>query len=311
MSSRTEGDATTAKGHAYELASADLFFTAGLAQYTVFFADIVGLSGSPPDAEIPSATLLNSFTARLVRQNELNLREAWVRTEVFSQKLALVAGRLDLTNTFDHNAAANDESTQFISDALVNNPALGLAVNGAGAAAVFDPKNGINLKFGVQQSNPNATNLSQSIYSLAEVGYIARPPALGEGSYRFWYRWNNTEGTRLTGFGVSLDQKVLPTVTLFGRYGSAEADTGHDRFYSGGVQFQNGLVFNPLDTWGIGYAQSDAASGRNEKLAEGYYNFRLTERLRLSFHLQHVMDTGGETAKFGYFLPGVRLHASF
>ena len=32
---------------------------------------------------------------------------------------------------------------------------------------------------------------------------------------------------------------------------------GHDRFYSAGVPIQNGLVFNPLDTWGIGYAQID------------------------------------------------------
>jgi len=312
MSNRTQGDLTP--GHAYQLASADLFFTAGLAQYTVFFADIVGLSGSPPDREIPAATLLNSFTARLVNQNELNLREAWVRTEVFSQKLGLVAGRLDLTNIFDHNAAANDESTQFVSDALVNNPALGLAVNGAGAAAVFDPKNGFNVKFGLQQSNPEATNLSQSIYSLAEVGYVARPPGLGEGGYRFWYRWNNTnEGSPLTGWGFSVDQKVTPIVTLFGRYGSSEGpDTSeNDHFYSVGVGFQNGWVINPLDSWGIGYAQSDFVSGLHEKLAEGYYNLRLTERLRLSFHLQRVIDRGGEPSDFAYFLPGVRLHASF
>ena len=311
VSRRTEGDATTAQGHAYELASADLFFTAGLAQNTVFFADVVGLSGSPPDAEIPSTTLLNSYTARLVRQNELNLREAWVRTEVFSQRLAFVAGRLDLTNYFDHNAAANDETTQFISDGLVNNPTLGLAVNGAGAAAVLDPKNGLNFKVGVQQSNPDATNLSQSVYSLAEAGYVARPPGLGEGNYRLWYRWNNAIDTARSGFGVSLDQKLIPTVTLFGRYGSAEAETGRDHFYSGGVQIQNGWVFNPLDTWGIGYAQTELAPGRTEKLAEGYYNFRLTERLRLSFHLQRVLDSGGDGAKFGYVLPGVRLQASF
>jgi len=311
MSNRTEGDGTTTRGHAYELASADLFFTAGLAQNTVFFADVVGLTGSPPDAEIPSATLLNSYTARLVRQNELNLREAWVRTEVFSQRLALVAGRLDLTNYFDHNAAANDETTQFISDALVNNPTLGLAVNGAGAAAVFDPKNGVNFKIGVQQSNPNATNLSQSIYSLAEAGYVARPPTLGEGSYRIWYRWNNSSDTAQKAFGVSIDQKLLPTLTVFGRYGSADAETGRDHFYSAGIQIQHGWVFNPLDTWGIGYAQTDTALRRNEKLAEGYYNFRLTERLRLSLHLQRVMDSGGEASTFGYFLPGVRLQASF
>jgi hypothetical protein len=97
---RTQGGPGLSQ-HAYALASADLFFTAGIAQYTIFFADIVGLSGSPPDAEIPTLTLLNGYTARLIRQNELNLREAWLRTELFGQRLALSAGRLDLTNFFD------------------------------------------------------------------------------------------------------------------------------------------------------------------------------------------------------------------
>ena len=50
---RTRGDGGEAgKGHAYQLNSADLLFSAGLAQYTSFFADVVGLSGAPPDAEI-------------------------------------------------------------------------------------------------------------------------------------------------------------------------------------------------------------------------------------------------------------------
>ena len=145
-----------ANKNAYALASADLFFTAKLAQHTIFFADVVALSGSPPDRQIPSLTLLNGYTARLVNQNELNLREAWLRTEFFGQRLALVAGRLDLTNYFDHNAAANDETTQFLADALVNNPTLGLSSNGTGFATVFDPKNGFNFKFGIQQSNPDA-----------------------------------------------------------------------------------------------------------------------------------------------------------
>src|SRR5207247_6025118 len=110
---QTKGEKQEADRRAYQLASADLFFTAKVAQHTLFFADVVGLSGPPPDLEAGGLTLLNGFTARLVRQNELNLREAWLRTEVFSQKLSLVAGRLDLTNYFDHNAAANDETRQF------------------------------------------------------------------------------------------------------------------------------------------------------------------------------------------------------
>jgi hypothetical protein len=308
---RTRGPKGLADHHAYQLASADLFFTAKLAQYTLFFADIVGLSGSPPDAEIPSLSLLNGYTARLVRQNELNLREAWLRTELFGQRLSLSAGRLDLTNYFDQNAFANDESTQFISDALVNNQMLGLAVNGTGVAAEFDPKNGFRAKFGLQQSNTDATNLSESMYTLAEVGYTMTPFALPEGNYRLWFRTDNSAAPTRKGIGISLDQKLTSTVGFFGRYGTQEVEGGRDHYYSAGLGFQTGLVFNPRDTWGVGYSQLDLLSGETEKLAEGYYNFQLTERLRLSFHLQHVLDAPGVEDKFGYLLPGVRLQASF
>jgi len=41
---QAEGSDTQADGNAYQLASTDLYFTAGLARYTVFFADIVGLA---------------------------------------------------------------------------------------------------------------------------------------------------------------------------------------------------------------------------------------------------------------------------
>jgi Carboxypeptidase regulatory-like domain len=310
---RTKGTGGLPNDHAYALASADLFFTAGIAQYTVFFADIVGLSGSPPDAEIPSMTLLNGYTARLIRQNELNLREAWLRTELFGQKLALSAGRLDLTNYFDQNALANDESTQFLSDALVNNQMLGLASNGTGVAAEFDAKTGLRLKFGFQQSNTDATNLSDSLYTLSEVGYTFTPFALPQGSYRLWFRTDNTIPDAIRkGAGVSLDQRLTNVVGLFGRYGTQEADGGErDHFYSAGVGVQNGLIFNPQDMWGVGYSQMDLASGPREKLVEGYYNFLLTEKLRLSFHLTHVLDRPDSDSQFGYLLPGIRFQAAF
>ena len=308
---RTEGTLDPNRS-AYALASADLFFTAGIAQHTIFFADIVGLSGSPPDAEIPSLTLLNGYTARLVRQNEINLREAWLRTELFGQRLALTAGRLDLTNYFDQNAFANDETTQFIGDALVNNQMLGLSSNGTGVAAEFDPKTGLRFKFGFQQSNDEAANLSDSLYTLSEVGYTFTPFALPEGTYRVWFRTDNTaENAIRTGVGLSFDQKLTNVVGLFARYGSQESDLDRDNFFSVGLGFQNGLIVSPLDTWGIGYAHMDLATGDNEHLAEGYYNFHLTERLRLSFHLTYVLDGPEVENSFGYVLPGVRFQAAF
>ena len=47
FASRTAGDRSPARS-AYALASADLFFTAGIAQYTIFFADIVASAGRRP-----------------------------------------------------------------------------------------------------------------------------------------------------------------------------------------------------------------------------------------------------------------------
>jgi len=309
---RTFGDRSIASGQAYELASADLFFTARIAQNTLFFADVVGLSGSPPDAEIPSLSLINGYTARLGRQNELNLREAWLRTELFSQTLAVSAGRLDLTNYFDRNAAANDETSQFISDTLVNNPALGLSSNGAGVAAVFDPRRSLNVKVGFQQSNPDAANLSQSIYSLVEVGYVGTPIPTGEGNYRLWFRSDNSDGPQATAFGISLDQKVTPSATLFARYGSAEAiGTGRDQFYSLGVGVGNGLVFNRWDSWGLGYSRSDLDAGDDEHVGEFYYSFGLSDRLRLSAHLQYFRELPAAAPSFGYLVPGIRFQASF
>lgn len=309
---RTKGDESLVDNRAYALASADIFFTAGIAQNTIFFADIVALSGSTPDNEINPLTLLNGYTARLSEQNALNLREVWLRTELFGQRLALTMGRLDLTNYFDANAFSNDESTQFLSDALVNNQMLGLSSNGTGVAAEFDPKNGFRLKFGLQQSNDEASNLSDSLFTLSEVGYTFTPFALPEGTYRVWFRTDNTATDTLTGVGVSFDQKLTNSVGLFARYGSQDLEIdGRDHYWSAGVSFQNGFIFNPQDTWGVGYSEMRPFSGDREKLIEGYYNLLLTERLRLSFHLAHVLERPAESDEFGYLLPGVRLQAAF
>jgi len=308
---QTDGDDTDADGNMYELASADLYFTAGLAQNTVFFADLVGLSGTPPDNEVGGLTLLNGYAARLVNQNELTLREAWFMTELANQKLGITAGRLDLTNFFDHNAAANDETSQFLSDALVNNPMLGLSENGAGLAAVFDPKNGFTAKFGYQQSSSTAMNLSDSLFYLGEVSKLLTPFNLGEGTYRAWFRTDNSSGISQQAYGISADQRITPTVTLFGRVGSAQTGGPRDEFFSFGFQVKNGGTFNPEDAWGVGFAQTELGVGDEEDLFEGYYNLRMTQKMQLSFHLTHVTEKPFGADKVSYLAPGVRFQASF
>ena len=310
--SQTKGDDIEADGHAYELASADLFFAAKLAQNTIFFADLVGFSGSTPDEELPGSPLaVNGYGARLDDPDEVNLREAWIQTQLFNQQLTLIGGRLDLTNYFDTNAIANDETTQFIADPLVVSPALGLSSNGAGLTAIYDPKGAFNFTVGVQQSSEDAKNLSDSIYSLAQVGYRARPFGLLEGNYRVWVRRDDSTGDNQDGYGVSVDQKVTPIFTVFARYGRADASDDHDSFYSAGFQFQGGWVINPTDAWGLGVAKIDLADGGKETLTEVYYNLHLAERLRLSGHLQYAEESRAGGDDIAYVVPGLRFQASF
>ena len=84
-----------------------------------------------------------------------------------------------------------------------------------GINADYDPKNAFSFRFGVQQSNPDATSLSDSIYSLAEIGYTFTPFSLPEGHYRLWYRANNGAVESKRAVGVSVDQKLTPVVTAF------------------------------------------------------------------------------------------------
>ena len=313
MAFQTDGVKTPANRHLYGFSAVDITLQAtSAALNTTFYADLVGIGGSPPDREISTINLLNAQTARL-SNNQVSLREAWIKTQVFDKRLSLTLGRVDLTNYFDHNAVANDEASRFINDALVNNPVLGLTTNGLGLVAVYDPKIGLNAKLGVQQSKDDATSLSTARFVLGEVEYLARPFSLPEGHYRLWARQDNSTGTANTGYGLSIDQKITPAVTLFGRYGKGfvGAVNGRMRFVSGGIGFQAPLTFYPLDTWGIGYAHTKILTGPNansERVAEGFYNFRLTGSLSLSVLLQYLNKPNSAE---NYLLPAMRLQASF
>jgi len=104
-----------------------------------------------------------------------------------------------------------------------------LASNGTGFALEYDPKNMFVFRFGLQQSNPDATSLSDSIYSLSEVAATVTPFSLPEGHYRFWFRANNGDVESKKAVGVSLDQKITPIVSLFGRYGTQDLEGTNER----------------------------------------------------------------------------------
>ncbi len=259
----------------------------------MFFADIVGLSGSPPDAEIPSLTLLNGYTARLVAAE----RAEPARGLAAHRAVRPAAGahgrparpdqllrRERVRQRRDHAVPQRRPGQQ---------PDARAGSNGTGVAAEFDPKNGLRLKFGLQQSNTDATNLSDSMYTLSEVGYTFTPFALPEGTYRVWFRTDNTADDHpRTGVGVSLDQKLTARSACSAGTARRNCDLRPRPLLQRRHRLPERPRLQPAGYLGRRLCRRWIwRRGRSEKLTEGYYNFQLTERLRLSFHLTHVLDT--------------------
>ncbi len=84
---------------------------------TLFFIDIESQGGQGPDSSIPNQSVLNNDTTSLpgvVQTDQVRLREAWLQKTAMSQKIQFIIGKIDLTNYFDRNRVANEETSQFI-----------------------------------------------------------------------------------------------------------------------------------------------------------------------------------------------------
>ena len=113
--------------------------------------------------------------------------------------------------------------------------------------------------------------------------------------------------------GVSLDQKLTNQFGLFGRYGTADADVDNaTTSTASGSRCRTALSSIRWTSGASATRRPISAHGDNEKLVEGYYNFQISEKLRLSLHLQHVLrDASRARRTSGSWLPGVRLQARF
>lgn len=315
QSLRLKGDRNEAKSELFGIGSVDLFFVAKPAMFTSFFLDLEAIGGFSPDDRIANNSGLNSDSARYEEdERDVNIREAWLRTELFKQTLVLSGGMLDLTNYFDNNMAANDETTQFITDTLVNNPFLTPPTNGGGLVAIYDPKMGFTLKAGVQRGETASTNFTNNTYSIFEASYLANFSFIPQGNYRAWYRINDDTKRENMAWGISIDQQLTRAITVFARFGQQFTSNEYDRddfFYSGGVDFKTPFTFYLQDSWGLGYERSDMAIGEKEDLLEVYYNLALTDNIQTSLHVQYLInsDVGGENKS--YVIPGIRVQITY
>ncbi len=163
-------------------------------------------------------------------------------------------GKMDPFLFFDQNAAANDETRQFLNTAFVHNPLLD-----AGGDIGVD-RNGFTPGFRVSYVNHadkrEPWRLSLGVFGAGEGANYSRffssPLILAQaetqlrlmggllGNYRLYY-WRTGQAptyqdgsTRRSGWGLSVDQRVGDGMTLFGRYGQ--------HINGGGARFDKALT---------------------------------------------------------------------
>ncbi len=290
-------------------------------------------------------------------RRSMDVTELWYEQTMQDGRFILRLGKMDLTGgfecrgcpvAFDTSMFANDETSQFLNAALVNNPtipfpdyALGLAgfyrlqPNWYVAAGVVDAQNdareaGFRTAFGGEDY----------FFYVLETGLtpeLHSPEGPLQGAYRFGL-WSDPQPKANSdrsgaerddlGFYLSCDQVLArenadPQDTqglgLFLRYGHADSRKNDiTNFWSMGLQYQGLLHGRDEDVLGVGFAQgffSDSASltypEDSERVVELYYNAAVNRLLSVSPSVQYIANPGGASGVKDTIVVGVRVQMLF
>lgn len=220
------------------------------------------------------------------------IAEAWYQASIplprggapggSSEKLEVNFGKMDPFVFFDQNAAANDETRQFLNSAFVHNPLLDAGGDIGADDYGFSP--GLRLSYLNERSAPESWRLSLGIFGAGEGANFTRsfspPLAIVQaerelklfqglsGNYRAYY-WRNGQAESYTGalerhsgFGLSIDQRYGDAITFFGRYGhQITGDARFDRALTLGAEIGGEYWNRGADALGVALGGLRTSSG--------------------------------------------------
>lgn len=264
------------------------------------------------------------------------------------QHLHVNIGKIDPFIFFDQNVIADDETRGFMNNVFVHNPLLdsggdiGADEYGYSPGARLAYVNEINSAniwgvsvgaFGTETAEDSAADFSGSPDRPLLIGQLEAATRLIRGytgNYRA-YVWRNGRVDEFdgatdahSGWGVSIDQRVSDSLTLFGRYGQrVSGDAAFDRALTLGAVLDGnswrrsadgvGLAFGLLHT-DPSYRQATAAdmslagyaASGAERVAELFYRYRLNGNIEITPNLQFIGNPGGDDSASDTLVVGVR-----
>jgi high affinity Mn2+ porin len=304
--------------------SADLEISKRIGKHGLATVILAGAYGDGLDPRIPSWWGINGDAEG---EQTVYLKELWYEHELFDGRLCFTLGKVDLSAYIDTNELANDENTQFLSPGFVHSAAIAFPDdNGPGVRVQLIPLELVDISFGWGEGDADWNDLGQRSFFIGEVGLH---PTLGglQGNYRLygWYRrhhrdegfvsWDDqisgdSDSQNGWGLGVSLDQAVTPTVTLFGRVGyQDQAVYEFEWAWSVGAEVKGGYWGRHNDAFGIAYGMAmisddyqdfkrivdaDPWFTKDESHLELYYRFQLDDHISISPDLQVLWNAQGD-----------------
>ena len=185
------------------------------------------------------------------------------------KNLNFSVGLLDSTSYIDTNEYANDEHTQFLNTALINNQVVPLPSYNPGAYLHYELSRNLALSLLYIDNEPDPGNAGILQLEISAGGFNLRPYY----SYVF--------GGNSKGFGISGDITLSEKAGIFFRFGSGNSQD----FLSGGFELRK-LLFN--DKLGLGYAYlKDKLS---HSVVELYYSLKILKYLTVSLDIQYLNE---------------------
>lgn len=285
---------------------------------------------------------------------QFTVAQAWYQLEVpFTErnvlrKATFTVGKIDPFVFFDQNSMADDETRRFANNVFVHNPLLDSGGDvGAdrfgfapGAIAAYEDTSDKAMPWGVSVgafgagSGASFSGSNGKPLVIAQAWVSPRINAL-PGTYRA-YAWSNARATnfddseaRHGGLGVSIDQRVTDSLTLFGRYGhQTSGNVRFDRVLTLGGELDGsswgrgadglGLALGMLRTSGryaVASAADTASYGHaaqgSERIGELYYRIHLNGHVEITPSLQYIARPAANPDGKGIALVGVRARVGF
>lgn len=314
-------------------------------------------SGGIDEPAVGSAFGVNADGAS---RRSLDLVEFWYQHSFWDGKLLLRMGKIDLTGgfecrscpvSFDGSMFANDETSQFLNGALVNNPTIPFPDYGLAVVAHYSPDDFWYISGGVQdaQADGRETGFRTTFggedyfFYIVETGITphfnsANGPLQGAYRIGMWYdpqpKANSDRDAAGvyerddTGLYISCDQMLAKEndepddwqgLGTFLRYGYADGRRNDiTNFWSFGFSYQGIFEGRDDDVLGFGYAHGTFSDSANatytndyEAAMEMFYNAAITEYLNISPSIQYVMNPGGNETVSDAVVLGVRVQFIF